>query len=113
MKTTFNFPPVLVMDVGRNDYEVTLKQAPESPVQEYLRFFMTEGAKVQAPVNRSSFTSEDYGHARNLLKAYDKPLLVWATIEFWLKYSEPVFDRPDTNLLRLFHSRLPQIIAEG
>lgn len=115
MKTTFNFPPEIELEIRRPGVSVTQTKMPEDEVAAFLRFFVSEGVKVKAPITLSSFTAEDRKHAKHLLEKFDRPLLVWSVSEFWLKHSQPLFDRypGGVNILRYFRSMIPVIVANG
>lgn len=79
-------------------------------VMDFWQDFTAAGRVVRAPIR--PLTSEDAGIAHNLIKKYEPTLLRELARLFWSRYSQTVFDNPDTHTLRLFAARIPDIRKE-
>ena len=102
---------ILRLRVLRPDAEVTT--TPASSIYNGRAFwddFMALGRKVKAPPRTPD--AEDFRHANRLLKQHGKVRLLEFARLFWSRYSSPVFERPETHVMRLFAARIPDIIRE-
>lgn len=83
-----------------------------SPLYKFFVDFYKAGAEYQAP--QRTATSEDFNIIRQLLTKYDDraTLLEWARL-FWRGHADAVYDHTDAHVLRLFRSKIPDIIREG
>lgn len=109
--TTIDFGAYqLRLRVLKPDAEVEVAR-PAYGARDFVMDFMALGAKVRAPERTPS--GEDYGIAVNLLRKYEKTVLLEYARLFWSRYSQPIFDNPRTGMLKLFTSRIPDIAREA
>lgn len=97
----------LRLNVLRPDVEPVVN-TPEYSVAMFWKDFMALGAKVHAPQRNP--TSRDMGVAARLLKHHDRERLLEYARLFWLKYSDPFFTNPGSDVMVLFAARIPEIV---
>lgn len=98
----------LVWRVRRLDVEIEAAPETKGAAARFLAAFREAGRRYQSP--ERGWRGDDYGIAARLLKQHGEETLLRSADRFWSEFSDPYRSDPDAHLMRMFATRLPDIL---